>query len=245
MLEGQTAVITGAAQGIGKVIAEVLSQNGARVVLCDVNEEQLAKTAQEITDNGGQAEGYKVDVSSLNDVQEFANKVLDKYGSVDILVNNAGITRDNLILRMTEAEWDSVISINLKGTFNFCHAFSRSMIKNRSGKIVNIASIIGLIGNYGQVNYAASKAGVIALTKSIAKELGGRGVRVNAVAPGFIQTHMTEKLSEEIKQQMLQLIPLKTFGKPEDVAKTVLFLASDLSSYITGQVLVVDGGMVM
>lgn len=245
MLTGQTVIVTGAAQGIGKAVAQKMALNHARVVLCDINDEILQKTVREINDSGGVSEGFKTDVSSMVSVQEITNKVLDKYGSIDILINNAGITRDNLVLRMTEEEWDSVISVNLKGTFNFCHAVAKPMIKKKMGKIINIASIIGLIGNAGQVNYAASKAGVIALTKSLAKELAGRGIRVNAIAPGFIQTAMTDKLSDEIKQQMLQFIPLKSFGKPDDVANTVLYLASDLSSYITGQVVVVDGGMVM
>ncbi|MDD5492306.1 MAG: 3-oxoacyl-[acyl-carrier-protein] reductase [bacterium] len=244
-LAGKVAIITGAAQGIGKEIAIALAQEGSDLVIVDVNLEQAEKTAQELADLGRKTMALKVDVSKSTEVEEMVNKILDKFGKIDILVNNAGITRDNLLLRMKEEEWDLVISINLKGTFNCLKAVTRPMIKARSGKIVNIASIIGIAGNAGQANYAASKAGVIALTKSAAKELASRNVNVNAVAPGFIQTAMTHVLPEAVKQEMLKRIPLAKLGEVKDVAKAVLFLAGPDSDYITGQVVVVDGGMVM
>lgn len=244
-LAGKVAIVTGAAQGIGKEIATALAQEGSDLVIVDVNLEQAEKTAQELADLGRKTMALKVDVSKSTEVEEMVNKILDKFGKIDILVNNAGITRDNLLLRMKEEEWDLVISINLKGTFNCLKAVTRPMIKARSGKIVNIASIIGIAGNAGQANYAASKAGVIALTKSAAKELASRNVNVNAVAPGFIQTAMTHVLPEAVKQEMLKRIPLAKLGEVKDVAKAVLFLAGPDSDYITGQVVVVDGGMVM
>jgi len=244
-LAGKVAIVTGAAQGIGKEIATALAQEGADLAVVDVNLEQAEKTAQELAALGRKTMALKVDVSKSAEVDEMVNKILDKFGKIDILVNNAGITRDNLLLRMKEEEWDLVISINLKGTFNCLKAVTRPMIKARSGKIVNIASIIGIAGNAGQANYAASKAGVIALTKSAAKELASRNVNVNAVAPGFIQTAMTQGLPEAVKEEMLKRIPLAKLGEVKDVAKAVLFLAGPDSNYITGQVIVVDGGMVM
>ncbi|MDD5131912.1 MAG: 3-oxoacyl-[acyl-carrier-protein] reductase [bacterium] len=244
-LAGKVAIVTGSAQGIGKEIATTLAQEGADLVVVDVNLEQAEKTAQELANLGRKTMALKVDVSKSTEVEEMVNKILDKFGKIDILVNNAGITRDNLLLRMKEEEWDLVISINLKGTFNCLKAVTRPMMKARSGKIVNIASIIGIAGNAGQANYAASKAGVIALTKSAAKELASRNVNINAVAPGFIQTAMTHVLPEAVKEEMLKRIPLAKLGEVKDVAKAVLFLAGPDSDYITGQVVVVDGGMVM
>lgn len=244
-LTGKVAIVTGAAQGIGKEIATALAQDGADLAVVDVNLEQAEKTAQELAALGRKTMALKVDVSKSAAADEMVNKILDKFGKIDILVNNAGITRDNLLLRMKEEEWDLVISINLKGTFNCLKAVTRPMMKARSGKIVNIASIIGIAGNAGQANYAASKAGVIALTKSAAKELASRNVNVNAVAPGFIQTAMTQGLPAAVKEEMLKRIPLAKLGEVKDVAKAVLFLAGPDSDYITGQVIVVDGGMVM
>ncbi len=244
-LAGKVAIVTGAAQGIGKEIATALAQEGSDLVVVDVNLEQAEKTAQELAALGRQTMAVKVDVSNSTEVDEMVNKILDKFGKIDILVNNAGVTRDNLLLRLKEEDWDLVIRINLKGTFNCLKAVTRPMMKTRSGKIVNIASIIGIAGNAGQANYAASKAGVIALTKSAAKELASRNINVNAVAPGFIQTAMTNVLPEAVKAEMLKRIPLAKLGEVKDVAKAVLFLAGPDSDYITGQVIVVDGGMVM
>ena len=244
-LEGKVALITGGARGIGQAIAMAFANEGADIVVADVNLEVAQKTASEIESLGRKALALEVDVTNYEKVEEGINKILDKFGKVDILVNNAGITKDNLILRMSQAEWDAVINVNLKGTFNCIKAVSRPMIKQRSGKIVSIASIIGLMGNAGQANYAASKAGIIALTKTVAKELASRNVNANAVAPGFIQTEMTAKLPEPVKAKMMEAIPLAKLGTPQDVANVCLFLASEEANYITGQVITVDGGMVM
>ena len=240
-LEGKTALVTGAARGIGQAIAVGLAEAGADLVLCDLQEDWLEETAQAVTGLGRSVTCRAVDVSDAATV----DAVVKAAGRIDVLVNNAGITRDTLMLRMSEEDWDAVLSVNLKGTFLFTKAVARPMMKQRAGAIVNIASIIGLIGNAGQCNYAASKAGVIALTKSSAKELAGRNIRVNAVAPGFIESKMTDVLSEDVREKMLDAVPMGRFGQPEDVARTVLFLASDASSYMTGQVLTVSGGMVM
>jgi len=245
ILSNKVALITGAARGIGKEIALTLAKEGADIAICDVNEEALAQAKSEIESGGRQCLTASVDVSDTKAAEEMANKTLDKFGKIDILVNNAGITRDGLLMRMKEEDWDAVLSVNLKGAFNFTKAVSRGMIKQRSGNIVNIASIIGIMGNAGQANYSASKAGMIGLTKSAAKELAQRGIRVNAIAPGFIKTPMTEKLTDEQTEMMLKLIPLAKLGEPADVAKVVLFLVSDASSYVTGEVIKVDGGMVM
>ncbi|MDD5155403.1 MAG: 3-oxoacyl-[acyl-carrier-protein] reductase [Candidatus Omnitrophica bacterium] len=243
-LKDKVALITGSAQGIGREIALVFARAGADVVISDINLEKAAKTSAEIEALGVKSLALELDVTAYTKVEEAINKILDKFGKVDILVNNAGITKDGLMLRMSEADWDAVINVNLKGTFNCTKAVARPMIKQRSGRIINIASIIGIIGNPGQANYSASKAGIIALTKTSAKELASRNINVNAVAPGYIQTEMTARLPEELKQKMLSLIPLNKLGMPADVAAACLFLASDESSYITGQTIVVDGGMV-
>lgn len=245
LLEGKVAVITGGARGIGREIGLTLAKEGADIVICDINMELAAKTQQEIESLGRHSLGVLTDVTNFSHAEETVNKTLDKFQKIDILINNAGITRDGLLLRMKEEDWDMVLSVNLKGTFNFTKAVSKVMIKQHSGRIVNIASIIGIIGNAGQANYAASKAGIIGFTKSAAKELAGRGINVNAIAPGFIDTEMTAKLPEDVRQKMLAQIPRGRFGQPLDVAKAVLFLVSDFSDYITGQVIPVDGGMVM
>lgn len=244
-LANKVALITGGARGIGRQIALLFAKEGADIVIGDVNLLEAEKTCRDIELLGRKALGLGLDVTTFAKVEESVNKILDKWTKIDILINNAGITRDGLLLRMNESDWDSVIAVNLKGTFNCTKAVSKVMIKQRSGKIVNIASIIGIIGNAGQANYSASKAGIIALTKTAAKELAIRSINVNAVAPGFIQTDMTAKLPEELKQKMLGVIPLAKFGNAEDVANACLFLSSEESAYITGQTIIVDGGMVM
>jgi 3-oxoacyl-[acyl-carrier protein] reductase len=244
-LKERIALVTGAARGIGRSIAIRLAKEGADIAIWDVNIQEAQKTCEDIQALGRQAMAFSVDVTNFAKVEEAVNKILDKFTKVDILVNNAGITKDNLLLRMSEADWDAVINVNLKGTFNCTKAVSKSMIKQRLGKIINIASIIGIIGNAGQANYSVSKAGIIALTKTTAKEFASRNINVNAIAPGFIQTEMTAQLPEDIKQKMLKMIPLGRFGSPEDVASVCIFLASEEASYITGQTIVIDGGMVM
>lgn len=244
-LKDKVALVTGGARGIGRAIALTFAKEGADIVVADVNFEIASQTAAEIESLGRKALALEMDVTSYEKVEEGINKILDKMGKVDILINNAGITKDNLLLRMSQADWDVVINVNLKGTFNCIKAVTRPMIKQRSGKIISIASIIGLIGNPGQANYAASKAGIIALTKTVAKELASRNINANVVAPGFIQTAMTDKLPEDLKKKMLEAIPLAKLGTPQDVANVCLFLASEESSYITGQVITIDGGMVM
>jgi 3-oxoacyl-[acyl-carrier protein] reductase len=245
VLKDKVAVITGGARGIGKEIALIFAREGARICICDVSDESIQAAAKDIESSGTEVLGIKMDVTSFAQAEEMVQKALDKFSKIDILINNAGITRDNLLLRMKEEDWDAVLNVNLKGTFNCTKAVSRVMIKQRSGKIINIASIIGIIGNAGQANYAASKGGVISFTKSMAKELASRNINVNAIAPGFIKTDMTAKLSQEVRDTMLKLIPLARLGDPSDVAKLALFLASDNSGYITGEVIKVDGGMVM
>ena len=239
------ALVTGAAQGIGKAIALLLARNGADIVVSDINLEKAEETAKEIRAIGPKAMAVKVDVANLSDVERMVTGILEKLAKIDILVNNAGITRDKLILRMTEEDWDAVLGVNLKGTFNCTKAVVRHMAKQRSGKIVNIASVVGEMGNAGQANYSASKAGVIGLTKTIAREYAQRGINVNAIAPGYIETPMTEALPEKAKEELIKLIPMDRLGKPEDVAEAVLFLVSEESSYITGQVLNVNGGIYM
>jgi 3-oxoacyl-[acyl-carrier protein] reductase len=240
----EVAIVTGAARGIGRAIAMALSAQGASVFLSDVSE-AVHETAAEIRKSGGQAGSLVGNVTVEADCEAMVNEAIKLFGKIDILVNNAGITKDNLLLRMSEADWDAVLNINLKGTFLCTKAAIKPMMKQRSGKIINIASVIGLMGNAGQANYAASKGGVIAFTKTMAKELGSRNIRVNAIAPGFIESKMTDVLSDDAKAKLTNLIPLGTLGKPEYVANAVVFLASPEASYTTGQVLNVDGGMVM
>jgi 3-oxoacyl-[acyl-carrier protein] reductase len=244
-LTGKVALVTGAAQGIGKAIALLLARNGADMVVSDINLEKAEETVKEIRAIGPKAMAVKVDVANLSDVERMVTGILEKLAKIDILVNNAGITRDKLVLRMTEEDWDAVLGVNLKGTFNCTKAVLRHMAKQRSGKIVNIASVVGEMGNAGQANYSASKAGVIGLTKTIAREYGQRGINVNAVAPGYIETPMTEAILEKAKEEIGKLIPLNRLGKPEDIAEAVLFLVSEESSYITGHVLNVNGGIYM
>lgn len=244
-LDGKVALVTGAARGIGQAIARTLAAEGADVALADVQADWLTETAAAVESAGRRAARFAVDVRDAAAVQATVDGAVKEWGRLDVLVNNAGITRDTLLLRMSEADWDDVIAVNLRGTFLFIKAASRIMLKQRAGAIVNVASIIGMIGNAGQANYAASKAGVIALTKSAAKELASRGIRVNAVAPGFIQTRMTDALPEDVRQKMLANIPLGRLGSPEDVARVVLFLASDHAAYVTGEVVNISGGMVM
>ncbi len=244
-LKGKVAFVTGGAAGIGKEIAITLAKQGADCVICDVNEELLNQTSTEIEALGVKTLPIVLNVCNLSDCEEAMNKIIDKFEKIDILINNAGITRDGLLLRMKEADWDAVLSVNLKGSFNCTKVAVKRMMKQRSGAIVNMASIIGLMGNAGQVNYAASKAGLIGLTKSVAKEVASRNIRVNAIAPGFIETKMTNILSDDVKQAMLKQIPLGKFGSPQDVANLVVFLVTDDSSYITGQVISINGGMLM
>ncbi len=244
-LAGRRAVVTGAGSGIGREIAVRFSAAGAAVAVCDVVKDAADKVAAEIAGAGRQAQAYVIDVSDFAAVQQLCERVAADLGGIDILVNNAGITRDNLLLRMTEAEFDRVIAVNLKGAFNFTRACSRGMIKSRWGRIISIASIMGQMGNVGQANYAAAKAGIIGLTKSVARELASRNITVNAVAPGYIATAMTEKLDPATREAYIAGIPLKRAGTPEDVANACLYLASELASYVTGQVLRVDGGLLM
>ena len=244
-LEGRVALITGAARGIGKEIALKLSGAGADIVICDLDEDMIETTINEIKEYGNKAHGIVCDVTSEESVKDMIDEIYRKFEKIDILVNNAGITMDTLFMRMSKDKWDKVIDVNLTGAFNVTKAAIRGMIKQRGGKIINISSVVGLMGNPGQVNYSASKAGLIGLTKSIAKEYGKRNINVNAVAPGFISTEMTDKLSEKAEKELLDNISIKRKGTPEDVANTVLFLSSDLSDYITGQVILVDGGMRM
>ena len=244
-LKGRVTLVTGGARGIGREIALAFAKEGSDIAICDVNAEALAATQKEIESLGRQAFIGVVDVTKTVQAEEFTQKTLDKFKKIDILINNAGITRDGLLVRMSEADWDMVLAVNLKGAFNFTKAVSKIMMKQRDGRIVNMASIIGIMGNAGQANYAASKGGLIAFTKTVAKELASRNVRANAIAPGFIQTDMTAKLSDEVKSEMLKFVPLGKLGTVQDVANLALFLAGDDSSYITGQVIQVDGGMVM
>ncbi|HRY99015.1 MAG TPA: 3-oxoacyl-[acyl-carrier-protein] reductase [Bacteroidales bacterium] len=244
LLEGKVAVITGAARGIGRSIALRFAEHGAHVAFSDIRyDENAAALEQELLAMGVNAKGYASDASSFDAGEEFINQVLADFGQVDILVNNAGITRDNLLMRMTEQDWDLVLGINLKSAFNLTKAVLKPMMKQRFGSIINMSSVVGISGNAGQANYSASKAGMIGFTKSVAQELGSRSIRCNAIAPGFIETEMTAKLPEEVRSGWMNDIPLKRGGKPEDVADACVFLASDLSSYVTGQVLNVCGGL--
>ena len=241
-LSGKNALVTGSTRGIGRAIAETLAKSGARVAIVG-RELQKARDAAAAVGNG--AQGFACDVTDTGAVAKLVADVEAAFGSIDILVNNAGITKDNLVMRLKDEDWDAVLNANLRGAFAAIRAVSRGMMKRRSGRIINVSSIIGIIGNKGQANYAASKAGLIALTKSVAKELGSRNILVNAVAPGFIETEMTAAMTPEAREGLGKQIALERLGTPQDVAATVAFLASDLASYITGQVLVVDGGMVM
>ena len=244
-LTNKVAIITGASQGIGKEMAETFSKAGAHVACVSRNKDNLKSVADSLIKNGGVASFYTCDVSSLDAFQNTIKEIAENHGSVDILVNNAGICKDKLIMRMSEDEWNKVININLNGAFNGIKAVSQIMIKQRAGRIINISSIVGLIGNPGQANYAASKAGLIGLSKSAAKELAPRGITVNAIAPGYIATDMTDQITDQAKESLITKIPLGRIGSPSDIAASALFLASDEAGYITGQTLTVDGGMVM
>ena len=244
-LEGKVALVTGGARGIGKAISARLAAEGAKLAIVDIMLDVAQATADEFTAQGVEAKAYAANVASFADAEATVAQVVADFGSLDILVNNAGITRDTLMLRMTEEDFDKVIAVNLKGTFNFTKASIRPMMKARAGKIINIASVVGRMGNVGQANYAASKAGVIGLTKTVAKEFASRNIQANAVAPGYIITDMTGKLSEEAREAFMQVIPMKRGGTPEDVANVVYFLASADSDYVTGQVINIDGGMLM
>lgn len=246
LLSGKTALVTGAARGIGKAIALKFAQEGANIAFTDlVIDENGKATEAEIAALGVKCVGYASNAADFAQTAEVVAKVYEDFGSIDILVNNAGITKDGLMMRMTEQQWDAVINVNLKSAFNFIHACTPIMMRQRSGSIINMASVVGVHGNAGQSNYAASKAGLIALAKSIAQEMGSRGIRANAIAPGFIETAMTAQLSEEVRKEWMKSIPLRRGGQVEDIANVALFLASDMSSYISGQVIQVDGGMNM
>ncbi len=250
LLNGKTALVTGAARGIGKAVAMKFAQEGASIAFTDLalNDDMKAgieATRQEIEALGVKCKTYVGNAADFKETEEVVKKIVEDFGTIDILVNNAGITKDGLMLRMSEEQWDMVINVNLKSAFNFIHAVSPQMLRQRSGSIINMSSVVGVHGNAGQANYSASKAGMIGLAKSIAQELGPRGIRANAIAPGFIETAMTAQLSEEIRQDWMKKIPLRRGGQVEDIANVCLFLASDLSSYVTGQVIQIDGGMNM
>ncbi|MFG6426942.1 3-oxoacyl-[acyl-carrier-protein] reductase [Lepagella muris] len=246
LLEGKTAIVTGAARGIGKAIALKFASEGANIAFTDlVIDENGKKTEEEIKALGVECKAYASNAANFAETEQVVNQIKEDFGRIDILVNNAGITKDGLMMRMTEAQWDAVIAVNLKSAFNFIHAVLPIMMRQRSGSIINMASVVGVHGNAGQANYAASKAGLIALAKSIAQEVGSRGIRANAIAPGFIETAMTAALPDSVREEWCKKIPLRRGGKPEDIADVATFLASDLSSYVSGQVIQVDGGMNM
>ncbi len=246
LLEGKVALITGASRGIGKGIALKFASEGADIAFTDLfDDENMAATVKEIEALGVKAKGYASNAADFAQTEEVVAKVKEDFGHIDVLVNNAGITKDGLMLKMSEAQWDAVIAVNLKSAFNFIHAIIPVMMRQRSGSIINMASVVGVHGNAGQANYAASKAGRIALAKSIAQEVGSRGIRANAIAPGFIETAMTAALSDEVRKEWAQKIPLRRAGQVEDIANVATFLASDMSSYVSGQVIEVDGGMNM
>lgn len=244
LLEGKTALITGGARGIGRSIALRLAGEGADIAFTDLAYDDAAKAVEkEVADKGVKAKAYVSDASKLDQTQEVVEQIIAEFGKIDILVNNAGITKDTLLMRMTEDQWDAVINVNLKSVFNFTKCVQMYMLKQRSGSIINMSSVVGVSGNAGQSNYSASKAGIIGFTKSIAREVGSRNIRCNAIAPGFIITEMTDKIPEDVRKEWINQIPLKRGGTPEDVANVALFLASDLSSYVSGQVISVCGGM--
>jgi len=243
LLKDQVALITGSTRGIGKSIALAFAKEGATVIVCGTNEELAVQFAHELSQKGLTAHPFVCDVTNTQKVEEMVNKILDKHKSIDILVNNAGITRDNILPRMKEEDWDAVISVNLKGVFNCTKAVTKAMLKARKGKVISVASIIGITGNVGQANYAASKAGIIGFTKSVAREFASRGITANVVAPGYIQTEMTDKLGEKTQEMLLKNIPLGRLGTPEDVTGVCVFLASNQADYITGQTILIDGGM--
>ncbi|HEX37397.1 MAG TPA: 3-oxoacyl-[acyl-carrier-protein] reductase [Candidatus Cloacimonetes bacterium] len=240
----KVVVVTGSARGIGKSIAEHFAEKEAQIIIIDIREDAINETVHEMTSKGFKAVGTKCDITSEEEVTKLMKDVYERFGSIDILVNNAGITADTLLIRMSKNDWDNVLNVNLTGTFICTQKVAKYMMKQRSGKIVNLSSVIGFIGNFGQANYAATKGGIIAFTKSVAKELASRNINVNAIAPGFIKSEMTDKLSEEIQQKYLENIPMKRFGTPEDVAKLALFLCSTYADYITGQTIIIDGGMI-
>ncbi|MBN2638602.1 MAG: 3-oxoacyl-[acyl-carrier-protein] reductase [Bacteroidales bacterium] len=244
LLQGKVALITGASRGIGKSIAMKFASEGADIAFSDLNRDKnMETTEKELNAMGIKAIGYASNAASFSDSEKLAEQIVADFGQIDILVNNAGITRDNLLLRMTEQDWDAVLTVNLKSVFNLTKAVQRFMIKQKGGSIINMSSVVGVNGNAGQANYSASKAGMIGFTKSIAQELGSRNIRSNAIAPGFIETEMTHKLPENVREEWIKTIPLRRSGKPEDVADVAVFLASDYSSYVTGQVINVCGGM--
>ena len=244
-LSDKIALVTGASRGIGQSISMILAQNGAHVVCVSRNINDVQSVADKITHQRFNASAASCDISDSNNVTELVKDIIEKHGRIDILINNAGITRDNLLMRMSEDDWNEVVNVNLKAAFTAIKAASRSMIKQRSGRIINISSVVGLIGNAGQVNYAASKAGLIGMTKSVAREFASRGITANCIAPGYVETQMTNKLTDEVKSSLNEQIPLGRIGNVEDIAYAVAFLASDEASYITGQTLAVDGGIVM
>ncbi len=245
LLEGKTALITGASRGIGKAIALKYAEHGANIAFSDLKrDENMELLEKELAALGVKGKGYASDASSFDDSEKLVADVLEEFGQIDVLINNAGITRDGLLMRMDEKDWDIIMAVNLKSVFNLTKAIQRSMLKQRSGSIINMSSVVGIDGNGGQSNYSASKAGIIGFTKSIAKELGSRSIRCNAIAPGFIETEMTATLTDEVREDWIQSIPLRRGGKPEDVADVCVFLGSELSSYITGQVISVCGGMI-
>ena len=245
LLSGKTAIVTGASRGIGAAIAHRLCETGANVVICSRSADAIGQVADTLQDKGYTVHAMAADISQKADVEGLIEKTIAQFSQIDILVNNAGITRDMLLMRLKDEDWHAVLQTNLTGTMYCTRAVLRPMIRQKSGRIINISSVVGLVGNAGQANYAAAKAGIIGLTKAIAKEVGARGITVNAIAPGFITTDMTAQISEQNQKQLLEMIPLREFGHPEDVADAVCFLASDAARYITGQILQVDGGMVM
>ena len=242
-LKNKVAIVTGASRGIGKSIVQKISENGAHTVCVSRSEDELRKISNKLNENGLSSSYFACDVSNIDNFKELVDETVSKYDKIDILVNNAGITKDNLIMRMSEADWDKVIDVNLKGVFNGIKSVSRQMMKQRYGRVINISSIVGLIGNPGQANYAASKAGVIGLGKAVAKELASRNITVNTIAPGYIETDMVDDIQEEAKENLFKQIPLGRIGNPADIATAVLYLASDEASYITGQTIAIDGGM--